>query len=119
MTTEAVRARNEVHRPVRVTILGVARKLAHADSCLIVTRADGGKVVIPESAPGVVVEYVDPSYQWTDGDVVISTHYSYHRVNGAWNSTGGAKGLPDADMEAGLRVHPESFAVARYQAGDL
>lgn len=104
-------------RPVRVTIVGEARPLL-TDGTLMRLQSLAGVLLIDTAALDVAVEYLDPSREWTDGDVVLIGGTVWVRQGEtSWASSGGYGTQLGYDSDIEQALDDGRAQVLRYQAG--
>lgn len=107
-------------RRARITIEGDVHEVSSRCGILRVDlpRDDTGlvpTVMVNPSWAGVSVEDLAPSYNWQDGDVVLSEGSVWVREGGRWNATKNPFWSSDGDVSKYAR---EGAEVLRYQAGE-
>lgn len=111
-----------VRRRVRVTVEADAHEVSGKCGLLrldMPADATGLSpvVMVNPSWPGVTVEDLAPSYNWQDGDVILSVLGNvFVRDAGRWYSTGHSVRWTDGMVSAEIR---DGGTVLRYQVGEL
>lgn len=113
-------------RRVRVVIEGTAREVSNRCGVLRLDLPldDSGllpTVMVNPTWPGVTVEEVAPSYNWQDGDAVVSTtNQVWSRDGGRWLTPFGNGYRTDGEVFEFVSKPAEQnpWTVLRYQAGE-
>lgn len=102
-------------RPVSVTITGTATPLLQGNA-LRVTYANGGQMIVDTTNPDVVVKYLEPPREWTNGDVALIDGAAWARFeDDYWLAPCQRDYRHDSDIQQAL---DEGRAqLLRYQAG--